>query len=172
MAARILILDTSVLCCLLKVPGKQTCGSDDDRWDHDRISKLVEEETELSSNLVLRLAAIIETGNHIAQAKIGDRFAAAVRLAEFMASAADETTPWAPFTHQVGLWEAPELKEFAVSWPRLAAAGMSIGDATIVDVADYYAKIGWHVEIVTGDAGLKAYEPAAPPRVPRRRGGT
>lgn len=37
------------------------------------------------------------------------------------------------------------------------------------DVADYYARAGFRVTILTGDAGLKAYEPAVPAAVPRRR---
>lgn len=36
-------------------------------------------------------------------------------------------------------------------------------------VADYYAKSGYEVEILTGDGGLKSYEPAKPPLIPRRK---
>ena len=46
---------------------------------------------------------------------------------------------------------------------------MSLGDATIKDVAEYYAESGYKVEILTGDKGLKAYQPSAPAKVPRRR---
>lgn len=171
MPRRLLVLDTSVLCCLLQVPGKETCGSGDDAWDHERVSNLVASEIARSSILVLPLAAIIETGNHVAQAKTGDRFSAATRLATIIASAAEGTSPWAAFKHQADLWDSPKLRVLAATWPKLAAGGTSIGDATIKDVAEFYAAIGWDVEIVTGDAGLKAYQPAAPPRVPRRRGG-
>lgn len=169
MPARVLILDTSVLCCFLQVPGKETCGSDEDRWDHRRISALIDAEVQRASLLVLPLATIIETGNHIAQAKRGDRFIVATRLAGFIALAADGASPWAAFTQQSGLWEPGALKILAETWPALAAAGTSIGDATIKDVAEFYAKGGYEVEIVTGDAGLKAYQPLTPPRIPRRR---
>ena len=37
------------------------------------------------------------------------------------------------------------------------------------DVAEYYAQMGYGVEILTGDQGLKAYEPVTPVKVPRRR---
>lgn len=60
----------------------------------------------------------------------------------------------------------------ADNWPALAAGGITIGDATIKDVAEHYARAGYYVEILTGDAGLKAYEPAKPIQIPRRRGGT
>ena len=56
-----------------------------------------------------------------------------------------------------------------MEWPELAAQKISIGDATIKSVADYYAKTGLEVEILTGDAGLKAYQPVTPVSTPRRR---
>ena len=34
MSKRVLILDTSVLCCWLQVPGKEEAGPVNDRWDH------------------------------------------------------------------------------------------------------------------------------------------
>lgn len=46
MSKRILIIDTSVLCCWLQVPGKAEAGPDADRWNHDRISKLIAVELE------------------------------------------------------------------------------------------------------------------------------
>ena len=86
MPARVLIIDTSVLCCLLEVPGKETCGSGAERWDRSRVEKLLAEER--GSTLVLPLATIIETGNHIAQAP-GDRFTLATRFGRYLAFAAD-----------------------------------------------------------------------------------
>ncbi|MCW5258880.1 hypothetical protein [Verminephrobacter eiseniae] len=65
----------------------------------------------------------------------------------------------------------PEKILMARTWPALAAGGTSIGDATIKHVAEYYAKAGYAVEIMTGDQGLKAYQPIAPIPRPRRRGG-
>ena len=168
MAKRILTFDTSVLCCLLKVPGKETAGSAKDRWDHDRISELVAAERERSSTFVLPLASIIETGNHIAQAP-GDRFTIATGLAKAILQAATASSPWAAFTDQAELWREDQLGYLARTWPDLAKSKLSIGDATIRDVAEYYARAGYDVEIVTGDAGLKAYEPASKVQVPSRR---
>lgn len=168
MARRILILDTSVLCCLLQVPGKDMAGSNDDAWDHKRISALVQTEVDAGSTLVLPLASIVETGNHISQAP-RNRFHTAERLAELIRLAANETTPWAAFTDQADLWGPEQLIRLADEWPKLADANTSIGDATIKNVAEYYSGIGWDVEIVTGDQGLKAYQPAKPVSTPRRR---
>lgn len=77
---KIVVIDTSILCAWLDVPGKETCGPDDDRW-----------------------------------------------------------------------------KELAV-------CNHSLGDASIVDVANFYSSMKRPVEIFTADAGLKAHEPVAPKR--------
>ena len=168
MNKRVLIFDTSVLCCWLAVPGKTEAGTKEDRWDQARIQQKITDEQGRGSTFVLPLASLIETGNHIAQAS-GDRFSLATRFAKHLRDAADATTPWAAFTEQSSLWEARHLKELADHWPVLAASGLSIGDATIADVAEYYARAGYQVEILTGDQGLKAHEPAHPLQIPRRR---
>ena len=168
MPRRILVLDTSILCCLLQIPGKDSAGPADDRWDHDRVRALIDRETSAASTFVLPLATIIETGNHISQAP-GNRFAIAQRLANIMRDAAHENSPRAAFADQADLWRSCQLIALANTWPQLAATRLSIGDATIRDVAEYYAKAGFAVEILTADAGLKAYQPAEPPTIPRRR---
>lgn len=168
MSKRVLILDTSVLCCWLQVPGKEEAGPINDRWDHDRINLLLERERAQNSTFVLPIATLIETGNHIAQAP-SRRFERASSLATYLREAADAQSPWAAFTDQSPLWQAENLRTLADNWPQLANAGTTIGDATIKDVAEYYAKAGYLVEILTGDAGLKAYEPAKPAAIPRRR---
>jgi hypothetical protein len=168
MANRVLVLDTSVLCCWLRVPGKDTAGPAADLWDHERINGLLTAEETLGSTFVLPIASLIETGNHIAQC-VGDRFALATKLGKHLAAAADSKSPWAAFSDQSVLWETEALRMLAEEWPPLAAAQMSIGDATIKAVADYYAAARCHVQILTGDEGLKAHEPLFPVLEPRRR---
>lgn len=168
MPKRVLILDTSVLCCWLQVPGKEEAGPADDRWNHDRIHALLKKEEVMSSTFVLPIATLIETGNHIAQAP-RQRFECASSLADYLREAADARSPWAAFTDQSPLWQAENLRALADNWPLLAKGGTSIGDATIKDVAEYYARAGYFVEILTGDAGLKAYEPVKSAAIPRRR---
>ena len=169
MTRKVLILDTSVLCCWLKVPGKDTAGPLDDHWTHERIDQLIEQEKLQQSTFVLPIASLIETGNHIAQSD-KRRHECATALAEHLTATVDAQSPWAAFTDQSALWEPEQLRTLAGNWPALAVGGTSIGDATIKDVAEYYAKAAFHVEILTGDEGLKAYESAKPPPVaPRRR---
>lgn len=55
----------------------------------------------------------------------------------------------------------------AEKWKETVVAGQALGDASIVEVVNYYTDLGYRVEILTGDEGLKAYEPTV--EVPRRR---
>ena len=167
---RVLILDTSILCCWLQVPGKDSFGSGENHWNHKRVSQVIDAEQSKNSLLVLPVASIIETGNHIAQSKAWNVFEIATRLAELMQRSAQEKEPWAAFQHQSELWDASQLEKLAACWPELAKQGLGIGDATIKDVAEFYASTGTcHVEILTGNQELKAWQPAAPVMVPRRR---
>lgn len=168
MRSKVLVLDTSVLCCWLRVPGKETAGPVADQWTHARIDTLLTTERAAGSIFVLPIATLIETGNHIAQAS-GDRYNLARALGEHLRGATDATSPWAAFTDQSPLWEKESLQMLADSWPTLAAGGLTIGDATIKGVAEHYASGGFAVEILTGDHGLKAYQPSQPAPIPRRR---
>ncbi|MEW6379961.1 MAG: hypothetical protein AB1611_10190 [bacterium] len=165
---KVLIIDTSVLCVWLRVPGMESCGPDEDQWDWDRVEKKIDDENQNHSIFVLPLATIIETGNHISRAKHNRRECGVV-LADLMSKSADQKSPWAAFSDQAALWTSDKLKELANTWPDLAAQKLSLGDVTIKDVAEYYAQSGYEVEILTGDKGLKAYQPIAKAMVPRRR---
>jgi len=164
----VVVIDTSILCVWLKVPGKETCGPDNNRWEFDRVDQEISRRREAGNSLILPLTTIIETGNHISQAA-GDRYVLAGELGRVMIMAADAQSPWAAFSEQSDRWTPENLKKLAEEWPPLAAQKLSIGDATIKDVADYYAKMGYSVTILTGDQQLAAYQPAPPAQIPRRR---
>ena len=168
MKNKVLIFDTSVLCVWLKVPGKETCGSGKNVLTFEDVEAKIEEEKLAKTTFVLPIASIIETGNHIAHSS-GDRHELGNSFAEVIEATADNVSPWAAFTEQSGLWEKENLKVLAQKWKESVISGQSLGDATIVDVANYYAKAGFEVEIYTGDEGLKAYEPTSEVVVPRRR---
>jgi hypothetical protein len=165
---RVIVFDTSVLCVWLKVPGKETCGPADDFWDRKRVQKLIIEEEAQRSIFVLPLATIIETGNHVAQAG-QHRLETARALMALLEKALDEEEPWAAFSQQADLWAEETLRRLVQEWPQLAQSALSLGDATISKVADFYARTGAEVIIATGDKGLKAYQPAPSVRQPRRR---
>lgn len=165
---KVLILDTSILCVWLKVPGMDNCGPEEEKWNSERVGAKIAAEEEDKTIFVLPLAGIIETGNHIAQAA-HSRYKLGMDLADLMRKSANMESPWAAFSEQSALWSSEKLVELADNWPELAASGLSLGDATIREVAQYYAEMGFRVEILTGDEGLKAYEPVAPAQIPRRR---
>lgn len=76
---KVTMIDTSVLCELLDVPGKSATG-DAHRAELDgRVRD--------GERFVIPITAVVETGNHIAQAKVGDRRAAARRLIELLLEA-------------------------------------------------------------------------------------
>ena len=168
MKKKVLIFDTSVLCVWLKVPGKETCGPDNSKMTYDIVNEKIEEEKKLGTTFVLPIASIIETGNHIAHSA-GDRHTVGQVFAGIISATADQISPWAAFTEQSELWKKENLKVLAERWKESVISGQSLGDASIVDVANYYASAGFEVEIFTGDQGLKAYEPSSIIVIPRRR---
>lgn len=168
MKKKVLIFDTSVLCVWLKVPNKETCGPEGNTLTYDVVDAKIEEEKKKGTTFVLPVASIIETGNHIAHSP-GDRHAVGHAFADIIAATADQISPWAAFTEQSELWKKENLKVLAERWRERVISGQSLGDASIVDVANYYASAGFAVEIFTGDQGLKAYEPPTLPVIPRRR---
>ena len=164
----VVVIDTSILCVWLKIAGLETCGSDDDRWDFARVNLEIERHVREKKSLILPLTTLIETGNHIAKAP-RNQYEGATKLAKLMTMSAEAQTPWAAFSEQLDRWTPDNLKKLAEEWPPLAARKLSMGDATIKDVADYYAKMGCAVTLLTGDKQLAAYQPPPPPLTPRRR---
>ncbi|NOK17532.1 hypothetical protein [Corallococcus carmarthensis] len=168
MSRTVLVIDTSILCVWLEVPKLDTCGPEGDKWDKARVDATIQEHLEQGATIVLPLAGVIETGNHIAQCS-GDRFVLASRLSELLRNALDGTVPYAAFAEQSVLWDANQLRKLAEQWPPQATRKISLADATINDVAHFYKDRGFNVELLTGDQGLKALAPpAAPQPIPRR----
>lgn len=146
----------------------ETCGSDSNQWNKETVTRKLESEISQHTVLVLPLATVLETGNHIAQAK-AQQYTIAQELAKIMMAAADEATPWAAFAEQSVLWEAEGLKKLAAEWQTLVPQKTSLGDATIKLLAEHYARKLYQVEIMTGDEGLKSHEPTPPVSRPKRR---
>ena len=167
MRRRVSIFDTSLYCCWLGVPGRETAGSPPNFWDGPRVDHLIAETAKSGSTIILPLATVIEAGNHIAQSQ-HERFKHASKLCGHLKEALQGETPWVTFTDQSSFWTEEHLLKIVEEWPVLAEARMSFGDATIKRVADYYASAGFDVTILTADEQLRAYEPAKPSAFPRR----
>ncbi len=166
---KILIWDTSILCVYVKVPGKETCGSNENKWDYNRVKNLLEGEYK-NANYILPIASIIETGNHITNSKkASNLYDSAKNLSKIIKDVANANTPWAAFTQQDSLWSKENLLKLAEEWPREVHV-TTIGDYTIKNVAEYYAQFaGKEIIIFTADMALKSYEPQNKPLVPRRK---
>ncbi len=166
---QVLVIDTSILCVWLQVPGKTTCGSGEHQWNYSKVKTIIEDYIQQDATIVLPLASLIETGNHIAQAD-GNMFPIAQRLMEIVDKTLNAESPWAAFSGQPNLEQ--QLRLLISSWPEQAKQKLSFGDAMIIDVAAFYAK-NYAVKILTGDAQLQSFEPAppslTPSLIPRRR---
>lgn len=165
---KVIVIDTSIYCVWLQVKGMETCGKTKDLWDYEKVSKKIETEINANSTLVLPLATIIETGNHISQSK-GDRFLVAKQFSADLKNSVNSQHPWTAFSQQSELWNNESIIKLADNFPEYARQKISIGDTMIKDVAEFYAQANYQVEILTGDEGLKAYEPIKKPLTPRRR---
>lgn len=131
------------------------------------VNEEIQKQIAISTILVLPLAVVVETGNHIAQAR-AKQYETAQEFAKIMTFAADETTPWAAFGEQIVLWEGEQLKKLAAEFPENAKQKTSMGDASIVNLGKHYHRKNYQVEFLTADGGLKAQEPP-PPVTPTRR---
>lgn len=153
MPAKVTFIDTSVLCELLQVPGM--CSQ------HEDIRTEFELRDDDGQRFVIPITAVIETGNHIAQAN-GDRRAAAERFVGFLAAASLGVAPW---TVQRLSWDDEFLVELcagnATGQPfiDLASAKMGAGDVAILVERDRFKRDSAYtdVQVWTLDEALGAY---------------
>lgn len=156
---RAIIIDTTILCVYLEIPGMKTCGKAPNVWDCALVNMQLDIDEEEDAVFVLPLATIVETGNHIAQIKTKPRKPYAEKFADLIRASVNETKPWAAFSDQVDLWSSEHLLKLADEFPILADQKIGVGDATIKNVADAYLETRlFKVEIFTGDGGLEAYQ--------------
>ena len=154
--AKILIIDTNIMCVWLKVPGRETAGKENE-WTYDKVSKYIDEEIKKGTKLCLPITSVIETGNHIAHVR-GNRENAANAFADIIEKSASGETPWIVFDQQNYLWEKDKLQELAKEWCEIVKdKEHAFGDAIIVKIAEYYSPT-FDVEIFTADQFLKEFE--------------
>ena len=141
MKKKVLIFDTSVMCVWLQVPGKDSCRQGDSVLTYKAVNEKIKKEKEEGTIFILPIASIVETGNLIAHA-VGDKYKLGEVFANLISEAAESNSPWAAFTEQSALWRPEKLKALAERWKESVVSGQSLGDASIVEVADYYAQMG------------------------------
>ena len=148
-------VDTSVLCNLLDVPGRNQ-HRDEIRAEFEALVR------EGSTRFVIPVTTVIETGNHIANAD-GDRRAAAERLDRLLAQAARDDAPWQ--LHAV-TWDARFLDALragastgSTMVDHLGNATMGTGDLAILCERDEFLRRSSFrsAEVWTLEATMAAY---------------
>lgn len=161
MAKKVLILDTSILCVWLKLPGMDAIEKKGEpKIGQTEVLKKINKEIADKTRIVLPLAVVIECGNHITQIKKGDSTKYIKQFADFIMKSIDGTEPWDVFSNQTVLFSKENFKALVSRWKELSQSGISMGDASIIQVAEFYNSLGYTAEIYTGDTGLKSYQPA------------
>lgn len=154
--AEVRFVDTSVLCDLLKVPGK--CQR------HEEVRSELDSLLQSRVHLVLPIATVIETGNHIAQANDGHgRRASAEAFVNLLRLTAQGKMPWV--LHSVA-WDSRMLDLLCDgpgqigSFVEIAGNGiLGAGDVAILAECSLYAArtAGVAVTVWTHDERLAAY---------------
>ncbi len=114
-------MDTSVFCNYLKVPGKDQ--------NRDEVLRKIKEYVRDGTTLLLPLASVIETGNHIANVSNGKlRRRAAERFVKAVEDAIDGDAPWIP----TPMFEVEALRKWIQDFPDYATEGIGFADLTII----------------------------------------
>ncbi len=154
----VVFIDTSVLCNLLRIPGKSQ--------HHEAVQADYQCRRTAKDTFVLPMAAIVETGNHIEQlaASLGnERRRCAENLTSILRLVARGTEPWVLVEME---WNLELLQQFCdggqttPAFTDVATQGaLGGGDLTILIERDRYAKrvMGQSVEIWTYDQTLQAW---------------
>lgn len=156
-------VDTSILCCLLRVP--KFCDNEYMDVEEELLSIISRGET-----LILPIAVIIETGNHIAHISDGNtRRAVAGKFADYLRDTADNKAPWSLISLE---WTPDDLRKFAAIFPDQAMRQIGFGDMSIIDAFEDYIRRtpGVSVRIWSIDEHLMAHRHDAPEIGRRSRG--
>lgn len=170
MARKVIILDTSILCVWLGVPGMDRIDKrGEDPITQTDVDTKIQSEVDEGARIVLPLASVIECGNHITQIKGADPKRYIDEFADFILKSIEGLEPWDIFTNQTSLFDEENFKKLVETWRELSMSGISMGDASIIQVANHYYSKNFTVEIFTGDTGLKALFPTDSKGSPCRR---
>ncbi len=116
------LIDTSVFCHIMQIPGK--CSRHKEAMGELRV--LV---TQPGTTLLLPVTTIYETGNHIAQNGSGNqRRQVAQRFVEQVQAAFDGRAPWTP----TPLQGPAEMGNWLSLFPDYALRGIGLGDLSII----------------------------------------
>lgn len=143
------ILDTSVFCNILGVPNRSQ--------DQERAIEELTSYQDQDDTLLLPMAAVYETGNHIAKEGDGrERRETAERFAKQVRKAMDGESPFSP----TQIHDSEEVKGWLEDFPEDAMRGIGIGDRSIIEVWDQQCALNQarRVTIWTYDDDLEGYD--------------
>lgn len=145
----IVLVDTSILLNVVDVPGRNQHRGAVIAALASRISD--------GDHLFIPMAAIIETGNHIAHiSDKGARRSVAIRFASAVRDALDDVAPWKPLNFP----RHEDLSAWLVQFPDSASKKIGMGDLSIQhEWTDLRKKFPLsRVLIWTVDADLQGYD--------------
>lgn len=117
----IVLVDTSILLNVLDVHGRNQ--------NREAVLQTLSEHLEQNDHLLLPMAAIVETGNHIAHVADGaKRRSAAQRFVAEIRRALQGETPWRP----VNFPSNEQVLNWLHDFPDRATAGIGFGDLSII----------------------------------------
>lgn len=143
------IVDTTIFCNVLNIP----------HMNSERVQVMQELEDLLKedTNLLLPMAAVYETGNHIAQLSDGgNRRRFAEVFIQQVAKAIGGEAPW----QVMQLPNLEEVGEWLSSFPDSATRGAGIGDLSIIKEWEKMAKKApnYRIFVWSLDSDLQGYE--------------
>jgi len=120
----LVLLDSSVICEWLQVPGKSSING----------QKMVSDEMKVllsgGATFYLPLAAVVEVGNHITHVKNGvKRRTCAERFVTLLNNCLNHERPYAT----IPFWDEDDMRKFAAAFSANATAGVSMGDTTMIN---------------------------------------
>lgn len=145
----ICIVDTSVFCNILDVPNRNQ--------DHESVLAELTERVESDDTLLLPLATIYETGNHIAQNGNGaERRSTARKFINQVGLALQGETPFTP----TDVNDEEEIRRWLTDFPDYAASGVGFGDVSIIEAFNKQSRLhrARRVYIWSLDDDLAAYD--------------
>lgn len=143
------IVDTTVFCNLLEVPGRDQ--------ERQRAKGELARHVEGGVRLLLPLAVVYETGNHIAQST-GDRHAAASRFAREVRKALRGENPFAP----ARIHDLEEIESWLGDFSSRAASGIGLADLSIISLWEQQRRLNRRrrVFVWSYDEHLSGYDAA------------
>ena len=153
MKKKLVIIDTSILVVWLQIPGFTSSG--EECLTKSQIDEKLQQYKEVGARLLLTIACLIETGNHIAHIQDGDIRRQKVNLfADFLISVVDKKDGWLMYNSEKEMWSENEIVNLANMWRENGIYKLSLGDASIITVANQLKPI-FEVEVFTGDSQLR-----------------